>query len=144
MVSTPRPRLAQCPPDAGAARVIVAGIGFGGLATSGRIMVGPDPRVSGHDRFFAVGDIALIDCQPLPQLAQPELPMGRHAAAQVRRLMAGQSTEPFSYRDKVIMATIERLSALVNLAYRYLTWGHGGAVIVDSDPSLPGLGSEQA
>ena len=37
-----------------------------------------------------------------------------------------------------------RLSALVNLAYRYLTWGHDGAVIVDSDPPLPGLGSAQA
>jgi NADH dehydrogenase len=146
----------------------------------GRIMVGSDLRVSGHDRIFAVGDIALIDGQPLPQLAQPALQMGRHVAAQLRRLMAGQPTEPFRYHDKGMMATIgrrsavvelphrvrvrgtiawvawlalhlvillgnrNRLSALVNLAYRYLTWGHGGAVIVDSDPPLPCLGSEQA
>jgi NADH dehydrogenase len=62
--------------------------------------------------------MALIDGQPLPQLAQPALQMGRHAAAQVRRLMAGQPTEPFSYRDKRIMATIGRRSAVVELPHR--------------------------
>ncbi len=139
----------------------------------GRIMVGPDLRVSGHDCVFGVGDIALIDGHPLPQLAQPALQMGRHAAAQVRRLMAGQSTEPFSYRDKGIMATIgrrsavvelphrvrirgtiawvawlalhlvtllgnrNRLSAFLNLTWRYVYWGHGGGVIVGDDPATP-------
>jgi NADH:ubiquinone reductase (H+-translocating) len=125
----------------------------------GRIMVGPDLRVSGHHPIFAVGDIALIDGQPLPQLAQPALQMGQHAAAQLRRLMTGQPTEPLSYHNKGMMATIgrrtavvelphrvrirgtiawvawlalhlgtllgnrNRLSALVNLSYCYLTWG---------------------
>jgi NADH dehydrogenase len=136
----------------------------------GRIRVGPDLRVSGHDRIFAIGDIALIDGQPLPQLAQPALQMGRFAAEQILRLAAGQPTARYTYHDKGIMATIGRRSAvaqlrfgirfrgtlawlawlglhlvtllgsrnriitLVNLAYRYLTWGHGGAVLVDSDP----------
>ena len=81
-------------------------------------MVGPDLRVSAHDRIFAVGDIALIDGQPLPQLAQPALQMGRHAAAQLRRLMTGQPTEAFSYHDKGIMATIGRRSAVVELPHR--------------------------
>jgi hypothetical protein len=27
-----------------------------------------------------------------------------------------------------------RIITLINLAYRYLTWGRGGAVLVDSDP----------
>jgi NADH dehydrogenase len=33
-----------------------------------------------------------------------------------------------------------RLSALLNLSYRYLLWGHGGGVIVGDDPpaALPG------
>ena len=39
----------------------------------GRILTGPDLRVTGQDRIFAVGDIALIGSQPLPQLAQPAL-----------------------------------------------------------------------
>jgi NADH dehydrogenase len=136
----------------------------------GRIQVGPDLRVNGHDRVFAIGDIALTGDQPLPQLAQPSLQMGRFAAEQVARLAAGKPTARFSYHDKGIMATIgrrsavvqlphhvrirgtlawfawlglhlltllgnrNRISALINLAYRYISWGHGGAVIVDSDP----------
>ncbi len=136
----------------------------------GRILVGPDLRVTGHDRIFAVGDIALTGDQPLPQLAQPALQMGRFAAEQIAGLEAGRPTGRFSYHDKGIMATIgrhsavvqlpsglrvrgspawfawlalhimsllgnrNRLSALINLSYRYLSWGRGGAVIVDSDP----------
>jgi NADH:ubiquinone reductase (H+-translocating) len=135
----------------------------------GRIQVGPDLRVIGHDRNIAIGDIALTEDQPLPQLAQPALQMGRFAAEQIVRLEAGRPLARFAYHDKGIMATIgrrsavvqlrhvrirgtlawfawlvlhmffllgnrNRLSAMINLAYRYITWGHGGAVIVDSDP----------
>jgi NADH:ubiquinone reductase (H+-translocating) len=136
----------------------------------GRIQVGPDLRVSGHDRIFAVGDIAGLEGSPLPQLAQPALQTGRFAAEQIIRLAAGQPTTGFEYHDKGILATIgrhsavvqlpyhvrvrgylawwawlglhivtllgnrNRISALINLSYRYLTWGRGGALIVDSDP----------
>jgi NADH:ubiquinone reductase (H+-translocating) len=135
-------------------------------AAGGRIRTGPDLRVSGHDRIFAVGDIAFTEDQPLPQLAQPALQMGKHAGDQIRRLEAGQRTTPFRYRDKGIMATIgyrsavvelprhvrihgtlawlawlalhlitllgrrNRVSALVNMSTRYLTWQHGGGLIV--------------
>ena len=40
----------------------------------GRIVVGPDLRVQGQDRIFAVGDIAVNPDDPTPQLAQPALP----------------------------------------------------------------------
>src|SRR5580704_4885401 len=135
----------------------------------GRIEVGPDLRVSGHDRIFAIGDIALTS-DPLPQLAQPSLQMGRFAGEQIARLEAGKPTGTFAYHDKGIMATIgrrsavvqlpyhvrirgtlawfawlglhivtllgnrNRISALINLSYRYLSWGRGGAVLMDSDP----------
>ena len=56
----------------------------------GRILTGSDLRVLGQDRIFALGDIALIEDQPLPQLAQPALQSGRHAARQIRRLAAGE------------------------------------------------------
>ncbi len=149
-----------------------AAVGDWGLpqGRNGRVLVGPDLRVQGQEHIFALGDVSLIDGQPLPQLAQPALQTGRHAARQVRRLIAGQATEPFRYRDKGIMATIgrrsavvelprriqvrgtlawlawlalhlvtllghrNRLSALLNLSYRYLSWGHGGGVIVGDDP----------
>ena len=150
-------------------------IGKLGLPTGrgGRIMTGRDLRVTGQDRIFAAGDIGLIDGDPLPQLAQPAIQQGRHAAAQIRRLAAGQPTQPFSYKDKGIMATIghrsavvelptrvrakgtaawlawlalhlffllgnrNRISALVNLSWRYLTWSRGGGVIVGDDPPEP-------
>jgi NADH:ubiquinone reductase (H+-translocating) len=137
----------------------------------GRILTGPDLRVLGQDRIFALGDVAVIEDQPLPQLAQPALQAGRHAGRQIRRLTAGQPALPFEYRDKGIMATIgrrsavvelphrvkirgtlawlawlalhlltllgnrNRLSAMLNLSWRYLTWGHGGGVIVGDDPA---------
>lgn len=138
---------------------------------NGRILTGPDLRVEGQDRVFAIGDIALIDGQQLPQLAQPALQMGRFAAEQIGRLMAGRATDSFSYHDKGIMATIghrsavvqlphririrgtlawltwlglhlvtllggrNRISALINLSWRYLTWARGGGLIVgDEDP----------
>jgi NADH dehydrogenase len=88
-----------------------------GLPTGpgGRIRTGPDLRVLGQDAIFAVGDVALIDGQPLPQLAQPAMQQGRHAAGQIRRLRAGLPTRPFQYRDKGIMATIGHRSAVVQL-----------------------------
>ncbi len=136
----------------------------------GRIIVEPDLRVKGQERIFAIGDIALIEHQPVPQLAQPALQEGRHAARQVRQLVSGQATTTFTYHDKGIMATIgrrsavvqlprairirgtlawlawlalhivtllgnrNRISALLNLAWRYLTWAHGGGLIVGDDP----------
>src|SRR6516164_4419767 len=82
----------------------------------GRILIGPDLRVQGEDGIFAIGDIALYPDQPSPQLAQPALQEGKHAAAQVVRLLHGEPTKPFSYHDKGIMATIGRKSAVVQLA----------------------------
>jgi len=83
---------------------------------NGRIVVGPDLRVQGQDRIFAVGDIAVNPDDPTPQLAQPALQMGRHAAAQIVRLAGKTPTEPFKYHDKGNMATIGRRSAVVQLA----------------------------
>jgi NADH dehydrogenase len=140
-------------------------------------VVGPDLRVAGQDRIFAVGDVALAGDQPLPQLAQPAIQTGRYAGEQIIAAMTGRRPPgPFSYHDKGIMATIgrrsavvqlprglrirgtlawlawlalhlvtllggrNRLSALINLSYRYLIWGHGAGVIVGDDPpaAIPG------
>ena len=139
----------------------------------GRLLVGPDLRVQGQDRIFAVGDIAANPDDPTPQLAQPAMQMGRHAGAQIVRLQRQAPTEPFTYHDKGQMATIgrrsavvqlaqglrlrgtlawlswlalhlfyllggrNRVSTMINLAYRYIAWGHGGAVIVGDEPEGP-------
>jgi len=83
---------------------------------NGRIAVGADLRVQGQDRIFAVGDIAVNPDDPMPQLAQPAIQMGRHAAAQILNLEGERATEPFKYHDKGTMATIGRRSAVVQLA----------------------------
>jgi NADH dehydrogenase len=38
-----------------------------------------------------------------------------------------------------LLGNRNRISALVNLTYRYLTWGHGGGVILGDDPPMPAL-----
>ena len=88
------------------------------------------PAGEGQDRIFAVGDIAIDPDDPTPQLAQPALQMGRHAAAQIVKLEAKAATEPFKYHDKGTMATIGRRSAVVQLA--------GGAA-ADRHAGLAGL-----
>ena len=95
-------------PDAGWTRALPRGKG-------GRIEVGADLRVIGQDRVFAAGDIAINSAEPVPQLAQPALQEGKHAGEQVARLLSGLPTEPYSYHDKGIMATIGRQSAVVQL-----------------------------
>jgi NADH:ubiquinone reductase (H+-translocating) len=82
---------------------------------SGRFETGPDLRVRGQDRIFAAGDISVSAADPVAQLAQPAIQQGRHAAQQVRRLLAGRETVPFRYHDKGIMATIGSRSAVVEL-----------------------------
>jgi NADH dehydrogenase len=152
-----------------AASAAVAGWGLP-QGKGGRIVIGPDLRVQGQDRIFAVGDIAVNPDDPAPQLAQPAIQMGRHAARQIVRLERKAATVPFAYHDKGIMATIgrrsavvqlagglrirgtlawlawfalhlvyllggrNRVSTLINLTYRYVAWGHGGAVIVGDEP----------
>ena len=158
-----------------AAAEAVAGWGLP-QGKGGRIVIGPDLRVQGQDRIFAAGDIAVNPDDPTPQLAQPALQMGRHAAAQIVRLQRQLPTEPFAYHDKGLMATIgrrsavvqlagrlrwlrlrgtlawlawfalhlvyllggrNRVSTLINLADRYVFWGHGGSVIVGDEPVSP-------
>jgi NADH:ubiquinone reductase (H+-translocating) len=80
---------------------------------AGRLIVGPDLQVQGADRIFATGDIALDEKNPAPQLAQPAIQQGKHAADQVVHLLRGEPTEPFHYHDKGTMATIGRRSAVV-------------------------------
>ncbi|MGH3263069.1 MAG: NAD(P)/FAD-dependent oxidoreductase [Trebonia sp.] len=83
---------------------------------NGRLLVEADLRVRGAERIFATGDIALNQGNPAPQLAQPALQQGRHAAEQIIHLVRGEPTVAFRYHDKGTMATIGRRSAVVQLA----------------------------
>jgi NADH dehydrogenase len=87
----------------------------------GRIEVGMDLRVAEHPEVFVTGDVAGVPAeegseQLLPQVAQPAIQEGRHAAEQILRIEQGLSTEPFHYHDKGIMATIGRRAAVAELS----------------------------
>jgi NADH:ubiquinone reductase (H+-translocating) len=92
-------------------------VGDWGLPTGrgGRITIGKDLRVEGQDCVFAAGDVSADGLEPLPQLAQPAIQGGRHAAIQIRRLLAGSPTEEFHYKNKGTMATIGRSDAIVEM-----------------------------
>jgi NADH dehydrogenase len=80
-----------------------------------RVEVNSDLRTTNDERVFCVGDASLIVDNPLPQVAQPALQGGKHAARQIVRLTRGLPTEPFSYKDKGSMATIGRADAVLQL-----------------------------
>ncbi|SDS89046.1 NAD(P)/FAD-dependent oxidoreductase [Microlunatus soli] len=86
------------------------------IGKGGRIVIGDDLRVQDQDRIFAVGDTAINPDHPQAQLASPAIQMGQHAARQIVRLTRSESTEPFRYHDRGIMATIGNQSAVVQLS----------------------------
>jgi NADH dehydrogenase len=54
--------------------------------------------------------------RPVPGVSPGAKQMGRTAAANLRRRLAGQATVPFRYRDYGNLATIGRHAAVVDLA----------------------------
>ena len=90
-----------------------------GLArtASGRLDVTPSLQLVGHSEAFALGDVAgaRASTAELPQLAQPAIQAGRHAARQLQRMHSGQEPLSFRYHDRGTMATIGRRAAVAQL-----------------------------
>ena len=100
-----------------------------GLDRAGRVIVAPDLSVPNHPGVFVAGDLASFTHQtgsPLPGVAQVAKQGGRHAAANVARLIDGQATTPFRYVDPGNMATIGRNAAIADFGFLrvsgYLGW----------------------
>lgn len=111
---------------------------MGRRGPGGRVMVERDLSLPDHPEVFVVGDAAAVPgpdgtgpdgaapgagrLQPgdtrrsLPQLAQVAIQSGDHAARQVVRRLESRPTTSFAYRDKGVMATIGRRSAVAQLA----------------------------
>jgi NADH dehydrogenase len=92
------------------------------LDRGGRVTVGPDLSLPGHPEVFVLGDAAAVrdgaasDGTPrwVPGLAPAAIQMGRYAARQIERTLAGRPREPFRYRDKGTLATIGRAAAVAD------------------------------
>jgi NADH dehydrogenase len=102
------------------------------LDRAGRVTVLPDLTLPGHPEVFVIGDMANYPHQtgkPLPGVAQVAMQQGRYAADAVAGRLAGRSLGPFRYRDKGMLATIGRASAVADLGWlrlsgllAWLTW----------------------
>lgn len=86
----------------------------------GRVLVAPDLSVPGYPYIFVAGDLANFLHQtgkPLAGVAQVAKQQGRHAARNVLRLVAGEPTTTFRYRDPGNMATIGRAAAIADFGF---------------------------
>jgi NADH dehydrogenase len=96
-----------------------------GVATdrAGRLVVEPDLSLPGHPEISVIGDLAAAKShlkghapRDVPGVSPGAKQMGRAAAANILRRMAGQATQPFRYRDYGNLATIGYNAAVVDLA----------------------------
>ncbi len=87
------------------------------LHRSGRVIVTPALEVAGHPDVYAIGDAAYLETPtgPVPMLAPPAMQMGRCAARNVVRRIAGLPVGAFRYKDPGTMATIGRSAAVAAL-----------------------------
>ena len=112
---------------AGLAASPIAGL-MGVELTKGRVPVQPDLSLKDHPEVFVVGDIASIEDEktsdPLPQLGSVAQQSGRQAGDNIARLVKGQQTEPFHYKDKGTMATVGRGAAVVEFGSGRTLTGH--------------------
>lgn len=84
-------------------------------AKGGAVPVGPDCTLQGRSDIFVIGDqAALIDSKErkVPPLAPAAIQQGRYVAKLLRRRWQGKTTDPFTYFDKGMMATIGRNRAV--------------------------------
>ncbi len=84
---------------------------------SGRVQVDTYLRVVGHERVFAIGDIAAAPYRggEMPQLSAPAMQEGRSVARNILRAERGMPLDGFDYFDKGIMATIGRNEAVAQV-----------------------------
>ncbi|MGE0030914.1 MAG: NAD(P)/FAD-dependent oxidoreductase [Steroidobacteraceae bacterium] len=88
---------------------------------AGRVPVGPSLTSPGHDHIYVIGDTALVrgaDNAPLPGIAPVAKQQGAYVARSIAARIAGRPCRPFSYRDRGLLATIGRKSAVIS--YRRL------------------------
>jgi NADH dehydrogenase len=88
---------------------------------AGRVPVEPDLTVPGHDHIYVIGDTALArdaGGAPLPGIAPVAKQQGAHVARSIIARIQGRAATPFVYRDRGLLATIGRKSAVIS--YRRL------------------------
>jgi NADH dehydrogenase len=87
------------------------------LDRAGRVLVEPDLSIPGHREVFVIGDLAAVtndDGSLIPGVAPAAIQEGIHTAKNIARMLDGQPTLPFRYRDKGSLATIGRAAGVAD------------------------------
>jgi NADH dehydrogenase len=91
---------------------------------AGRVIVGPDLKLPGHDNIYVIGDTACVTDNTgltVPGVAPAAKQMGKHVARSIGAAMANQPWPPFSYRNYGNLATFGRKSAVADFGSFHLT-----------------------
>jgi NADH dehydrogenase len=96
---------------------------------AGRVVVNEDLTIADHPEVQVIGDMANFSYQtgkPLPGVSPTAMQQGRHAANNIREILAGGKPMNFHYWDKGSMATIGRNKAVADLHFirfgGFLAW----------------------
>ncbi|MGI4020436.1 MAG: NAD(P)/FAD-dependent oxidoreductase [Janthinobacterium lividum] len=109
---------------AGVKGKIPAGFSPGVITKSNRIQVDTINRVNGLQNVFAIGDVAAMITLETPQghpgVAPAAIQQGKHLGQNLIKLIKGEATEPFVYKDKGSLATIGRNQGVADLGKLHL------------------------
>jgi NADH dehydrogenase len=89
----------------------------------GRVAVGPDLSLPGHDDVFVIGDAALClstDGRPLPALAQVAKQQGIYVGELIAAKSRGASMKPFKFSNRGDTAIIGRNAAVFDFGRFHL------------------------
>jgi NADH:quinone reductase (non-electrogenic) len=87
-------------------------------AVAGRVRVEPTLQLPGHPEVFVIGDAAYVEDehgQPLPMLATVAQQQAKTAARNLRKILKGETLDPFHYKDPGLLATIGRNAAVARI-----------------------------
>lgn len=87
-------------------------------ASAGRVRVEPTLQLPQHPEVFVIGDAAYLEDrhgQQLPMLATVAQQQAKVTAKNIRKILNGESPEPFHYKDPGLLATIGRNAAVARI-----------------------------
>jgi NADH dehydrogenase len=119
--------------SAGVMGQVIDGLPKEGIVKGNRIQTDEINRVNGQTNIFAIGDVAAIITADTPKghpgVAQVAIQQGTHLAKNLIKIIDGQPTEPFKYKDKGSLATIGRNKAVADIGkirfqgfFAWLVW----------------------
>jgi NADH:ubiquinone reductase (H+-translocating) len=91
---------------------------------AGRVIVGSDLKLPGHDNIYVIGDTASVtdgNGVLVPGVAPAAKQMGRYVARSVLATLSNNHLSPFFYKNYGNLATIGRQSAVADFGRFHLT-----------------------